>query len=146
MSLLSPHFQLSEFTASNTATAKGIDNTPPDAVVTNLKVVAAGLETIRSLLGKAIMVSSGYRCPALNKAVGGVSNSAHVRGLAADFTVRDVDNKTAFDAIARSGLKYDQLIFENTWIHIGFDATMRQQNLEMYKEDGKTKYRPVAIA
>lgn len=141
---LTPHFTLVEFVTSNTATTRGIDNTAPDAVVTNLKVVASVLEEIRALFGKAVSISSGFRCPALNAAVGGVSNSAHVRGLAADFTVRDTVNRDAFDAIRKSGIKYDQLIMEGTWIHIGMDATMRRQDLEMYHDDaGRTKYKPI---
>src|SRR5687767_12880711 len=84
---LSRHFTLEELVASQTATRRGIDNTPAPAVVRNLRKLAVLLERVRVLLDWApILVSSGYRCPALNVAVGGSKNSAHMAGLAADFT------------------------------------------------------------
>jgi uncharacterized protein YcbK (DUF882 family) len=71
---------------SQTAARMGIDNTPTPEILKNLRIMAAKLEEIRSLLGVPVLVSSGYRCPALNKAVGGSKGSAHLLGLAADIT------------------------------------------------------------
>jgi hypothetical protein len=81
---LSKHFSLSEFTASGTAWARHIDNTPPPELMPRLILVAEMLERIRSTLNVPITVTSAYRCEALNKAVGGVPNSDHTRGHAAD--------------------------------------------------------------
>ena len=82
---LSPNFSLSELVYSETAEKNGIDNTPPPEIVENLKRLAAGLETVRALLGAPLEISSGYRCVALNEAVGGSGASQHLLGLAVDF-------------------------------------------------------------
>ena len=79
---LTAHFDLAEFTRSNVAAAKGIDNTPPPDVVRRIWSTAGHMEMIRALLGHQINIHSGYRCKALNDAVGGVSNSAHMSGYA----------------------------------------------------------------
>ena len=81
---LSPHFSLQELTASDTAAKLNINNSPPVPVLMNLSILASGLEQIRSLLGYPVHVNSGYRCPELNKTVGGVPDSAHLSGFAAD--------------------------------------------------------------
>lgn len=81
---LSPHFTLAELTASNKATQLGIDNTPAPELVPRLVLVAEMLERIRSTLGVPVSVTSGYRCPVLNRAVGGVTSSDHTQGHAAD--------------------------------------------------------------
>lgn len=119
---LSEHFTLDELTASQTAVRKGIDNTAPPAVVENLRRVAAVLEQIRALVGKPVTVSSGYRCPALNAAVGGARYSAHMQGLAADITVVGLTPKALAKAIIDAGIVFDQLIYEGTWVHIGLAA------------------------
>lgn len=128
---LSEHFTLAEFTASQTAARRGIDNTPPPAILDRLKITAAGMEKVRAVLGKPITVSSAYRSPALNKAVGGAKNSAHVEGWAVDFnchafgTPLEVARK-----IQTSGIAYDQIIHEfGSWVHISFDRRMRGQEL-----------------
>lgn len=83
---LSPHFTLAELTASSTARARGIDNSPPEEVLPRLIQLAEMLEGIRSHLGgRPITITSGYRSPALNRAVGGVATSDHTRGDAADW-------------------------------------------------------------
>ena len=85
---LSEHFKLAEFTRSATASARKIDNTPNDAVLANLKnLVTKVLEPLRQWYGKPITIGSGYRCKALNTAVGGVKNSQHMTGEAADLQV-----------------------------------------------------------
>lgn len=127
---LSTHFRLSEFTASQTATRRGIDNTPPRDVVDALKRTALGLEAVRSLLMAPIIISSGYRSPALNKAIGGAKSSQHVKGEAVDFICPGFGSpKEVCEAIARSNLRFDQLIYEGTWVHISFADTNRREVL-----------------
>ncbi|MEN9626857.1 MAG: hypothetical protein RJA10_83 [Pseudomonadota bacterium] len=85
--MLSTNFALAEFTESQTASRRGIDNVPDAVTQRHLKRLADTLEVVRTLLGNVpIRISSGYRSPALNKAVGGSKNSAHMKGLAVDFT------------------------------------------------------------
>ena len=80
---LSEHFTLEELIFSQTAMRKGIDNTPAPDIVRNLRRLAGALEDVRALLGAPVVISSGFRGEALNRAVGGARNSAHMRGLAA---------------------------------------------------------------
>lgn len=119
---LTEHFTLEELIASQTAARRGIDNTPSPAIIENLRATAAVMERVRKLVGdKPIRVSSGYRCPELNAAVGGSKNSAHMQGLAVDFTCAGYG--TVFEvatAIASSNIEFDQLIYEfGTWVHLG---------------------------
>ena len=86
------YFSLSEFLNSATAKRLRIDNTPTFEVVDNLNKLADYLDGIREKVGKPILISSGFRCPVLNKAVGGVSNSQHQKGLAADLTCADMES------------------------------------------------------
>jgi hypothetical protein len=124
--MLSEHFDLTEFTTSQTASRKGIDNTPPAEVIDHLKKTAAHLEGVRSLLGRPLLISSGYRSAALNKAVGGVPLSAHTLGWAADFICPAFGSPLAIcKALAASSIKFDQIIEEGTWVHISFDPRMR---------------------
>lgn len=125
---LSDHFYLEEFTITN---VRGADNTPNSAILVNLQVTADYMEDVRKLLGNnPIIISSGYRSPGVNRLVGGAPKSAHMRGLAVDFicpkfgTPLDICHK-----IATSGLNFDQLIEEGTWVHLSFDETMRRQVL-----------------
>ena len=136
---LTPHFKLSEFVKSPTATARHIDNTPSETIVANLKALCEEvLEPLRQWYGKPIIIGSGYRCPTLNKAVGGVSNSQHMKGEAADLhipTIKAPDGSTIQDmATARSWIewlldnRFDQLILEHDksghyWIHVSFKRT-----------------------
>jgi zinc D-Ala-D-Ala carboxypeptidase len=118
---ISEHFTLEEMTFSEAAARLGLDNTPGEAAVDNLKRVAALMEEIRALVGgKAIVVHSGYRAPAVNRVVGGVSSSAHCFGLACDFVCPEfgMANEVAV-AILKSDLEYDQLILEYGWVHVG---------------------------
>ena len=119
---LTEHFTLEELVFSQIAARRGIDNTPTPTIIENLRTTAAVLERVRTLLGdKPIRVSSGYRCPALNAAVGGSVNSAHMQGLAVDFTCAGYGSVyEVASAIASSNLEFDQLIYEfGTWVHLG---------------------------
>lgn len=121
---LSKHFTLAEYTASQTAARRGIDNTPREAyLIDNLKRMASVMEGVREILGRhPIHVSSGYRCLELNRALGSKDTSAHVQGLATDFICPGYG--VPYDvcrAIEPHVLKLDidQLIYEHTWVHIG---------------------------
>ena len=127
MGKLTQHFQLSEFTRSQVAARKGIDNTPGIVEQRNLLHLARNLENVRNRLdGSPIRISSGYRCPELNEAIGGSKTSAHRRGLAADFECPGIPNIEIFQRLFRKAT-YDQLIGEYLsadddaagWIHIG---------------------------
>ena len=139
---LSENFNLNEFTASETATRKGIDNTPPPVVTEKLRMLAATLEQVRSLLGNnSIRISSGYRCLALNRAIGSGDLSAHTLGYAVDFTCPGFGTpKEVANKIAESPIKFDQLIYEGTWIHLSVDPRNRREVLTAHFGKGKTSY------
>jgi zinc D-Ala-D-Ala carboxypeptidase len=138
---LSENFDLSEFTESQVALRRGIDNRPSSSIIANLKITAEGLEQVRALLNAPIIISSGYRCPALNFAVGGSMKSAHISGFAADFIAPKFGTpKQIVQKIQQSEIKYDQLIHEGTWVHISFAPTMRQQTLNATFNNGKANY------
>lgn len=140
---LTPHFSLEEMIVSQEAARLGIDNSLPEHLFLNVIKTCNALEKIRLLLDAPITVSSGYRCHALNKAIGGAPASHHMIGLACDFiapsfgTPLDVCNK-----IRESDIQYDQLIHEfGRWVHIGLDDNPRRQDLTATKDqDGKTVY------
>ena len=115
------YFSLSEFLNSATAKRLRIDNTPSFEVVDNLNKLADYLDVIREKVGKPILISSGFRCPVLNKAVGGVSNSQHQKGLAADLICADM---ASLEKVLRETGGFDQLIKEHCkgsksfWYHV----------------------------
>ena len=108
-----------------------IDNRPPPEVVATLRTTAARMEQVRRLLGdRVISVSSGYRCPELNRAVGGARTSAHLTGHAVDYNCYGFGAPIEVcRAIADSTLSFDQLIEEGSWIHLSFDPRLRRQVL-----------------
>jgi zinc D-Ala-D-Ala carboxypeptidase len=129
---LSPNFELDEFVVSREAAARGIDNTPPPVIVENLAKVANALEQIRAnvLNGAPIRITSGYRCARLNAAVKGSRNSSHMDGLAVDFIAPQFGSPVQIcHAIARCGFRFDQLIYEFTWVHLGIAQPMRHDVL-----------------
>ena len=131
------YFTLNELTASTTAKRKGIDNTPDATVKANLTALVANiLDPLREAYGKPIVVSSGYRCPKLNRTVGGAAKSQHVTGQAADIhTLSDTpaDNKKLFDLIQSLKLPFDQLINEYNfnWVHVSYSPRNRRQILKI---------------
>ena len=140
--MLSPHFSLDEFTASQTATRHGIDNTPNETAVENLRMLAALLEQVRELLGgNSIRISSGYRSVLLNRHIGSNDTSAHIRGYAVDFTCSGFGTPIQVaKKIAESNLKFDQMIYEGTWIHISCDPKNRRQLITARFKGGKAFY------
>lgn len=140
---LSKHFTLEEFTASSVAERKGITNVPNAEQIENLKMVASTLELIRELVQQPVHISSGYRCPVLNKAVGSGFNSAHIDGLAADIWVEGMPAKKLAKMIEAAGIPMDQLIYEGSWVHVGLALeTPRNQVLTAIFINGKAKYTP----
>ncbi len=127
---LSDHFNLAELVLSQEATRRGIDNTPPPEVIERLRATCQQAEAVRALLGVPMLVSSGYRCPALNDALGGVPTSAHVHGDAIDFIAPEFgDPLSICRAVQQAGIKLDQCIQEGTWVHISFAPTYRMEFL-----------------
>ena len=148
---LSQNFSLIELVASQTADRKGIDNTPTDENIENLKLLCENiLQPVRNEWG-VVSVSSGYRSPALCQAIGSVSTSQHARGQAADFECYSVDNRELFDWITQN-LKFDQAILEfydgdpnSGWIHVSYNEDgNRKQTLRAFRNDaGKTQYEEI---
>lgn len=123
MNQLSPHFSLEELTMTRHS---DIDNTAPPDVVLRLTRTAQGLEGVRLRLGVPVVISSGYRCPALNKVVGGQPNSQHLVGEAADFIAPAFGSpSTIVSALVDCrDVDFDQLIEERgagtAWVHVSF--------------------------
>ena len=138
---ITPHFQLEEFIASSKATELGIDNTMPDKYFPNLKRLSELLEQVREILGHSIHINSGYRRPELNRAVGGSALSQHMEGLAADIICPSFGNALAVcNAIAKSDLPFDQVIYERTWCHVSITnkgLVPRREVLTAHFEPGK---------
>lgn len=121
--IISDYFTLSELTKSETANKLKIDNTPNRDVITNLQYgVTFVLEPLRRLIAMPVVITSGYRCPKLNKAVGGVPNSWHTQGNAADIRVKSTEHaKLLFDTLKRISA-VDTVLFEHSktscWLHV----------------------------
>lgn len=121
------YFTIKELCRSTKAKKLGIDNAPTDKAVENMtRLIDVVLDPLREAYDEAITVNSGYRCPELNKAMGGAKNSQHMTGEAADITVGSKEgNKWLFDYI-KDNLPYDQLIdeYDYSWVHVSLDADM----------------------
>ena len=135
---LSPHFSLAEFCASQTAGRLGINNDLPLELYETAKRTAEGLEKVRlRLRSHPILISSGYRCLALNSAVGSKNTSQHVKAEAVDFTCPTFGSvNQVIEAIIDSDIKYSQLLSEfvgpdgsGGWCHISFDGSNKRQAL-----------------
>ena len=131
------YFNFPELTASATAERLAIDNTPPSAARKMLTILVEQLlDPIRRHYGAPIIVTSGYRCPALNTAVGGVANSHHIVGCAADITTGTIDNNRKLFALiidmqSTHGLRFTQLIAEEgyRWLHISYVPGMLRNQI-----------------
>lgn len=145
---LSKNFSLSELTKSQSATRLGIDNTPSMTVIDNLQALVDNiLQPVRDAHGP-VSITSGYRSPDLNAAIGGSRNSDHTRGQAADFEVATMSNKDLAEWI-RDNLKFTQLILEFPsktdpsagWVHCSYNAKdLKCQVLTATRVNGKTVY------
>lgn len=145
---LTEHFSLEELTGSDTALRMGIDNTPGEDITVNLSVAANGMEKVREVLGFPVHVTCAYRCEILEKVLAKndyiawcsrhgkavcdaawgeyFARKAHPKGFAVDFVCPQFGApQEVVDAIVKSGIKYDQVIMEGTWVHISFAPEMR---------------------
>ena len=148
---LSRNFTLSELTKSDTAIRKGINNNPNAEQIEKLKALCENiLQPVRDHFGR-VKVTSGFRSPELCTAIGSSVNSQHAKAEAADFEVIGTDNAELFDWI-KANLTPDQLILEfytpgepnSGWIHASWvEGTPRASFLHAFKENGRTKYKPV---
>lgn len=131
---MKPHFTLDEFIRSQMAQDRGLDNSLPSALLGAARFTLAGAERARAALGDLpVIVSSGYRCDALNRLVGGKPDSQHVRAEALDFTCpkfgppsRIIERLAPLVFI----VGIDQLILEETWVHVSFTLNPRGNVLE----------------
>lgn len=146
---LSQHFSLDEMIVSQEASRRGIDNTPMANIISALRYTCQRLEAVRTLLDRPLIVSSGYRCSALNAALGGVSTSAHVQGWAVDFIAPAFGNPidVCLKIAEIPTIGFDQLINEGAhgaslgWIHLSFAPTFRRMCLTaQFASDGKARY------
>jgi hypothetical protein len=131
------YFKLEEFTRSQTASELGFFNTPLESDIQNLDLLVSNiLDPLRKAWGKPIIVTSGYRVPRLNEAVGGVKNSDHLYGRAADIVPQDPKDFKKFTEFIKDFLKdkeFKQCIIEKSkyskWIHISYDTLNNRKQL-----------------
>lgn len=135
---LSANFTLAEMTRSQTSARRGINNVPPPAVVLALTTLCREvLEPLRARVGGPIVINSGYRSPALNRAVGGAATSQHALGEAADIERPGMSNKALCEAILAAGIPFDQLILEaynpavpgSGWVHVSYRANRLRRSV-----------------
>jgi hypothetical protein len=146
---LSANFTLKELTKSDTATRLGLDNTPDEQALENLKTLCdMVLQPVREHYGKSVSVNSAYRSPESNAAVGGSKTSDHCKGMAADIEIVGVANADLAQWIM-DNLEYTQLILEfytpgipdSGWVHVSYDPNnLKKQELTATKVAGKTTY------
>ena len=138
---------------SNTATRRGIDNTPNDDQLSNMELVADEVfEPLRSYVGGPIKINSFFRCPELNTAIGGSHKSQHCKGQAIDIddTFGRCTNAEMYHFI-KDHLDFDQMIWEfgdddnPDWVHVSYvsEEDNRNRCLKAYREGGKTKYKVI---
>ena len=148
--MISKHISYKEGVRSNTATRLGIDNTPNNEQLDNMETVAEEVfEPLRAYVGGPIKINSFFRCPELNKAIGGSSKSQHCKGQAMDIddTFGRMTNAEMYHFI-KEHLDFDQMIWEfgdddnPDWVHVSYVSPEDNRNrcLKAYREDGKTKY------
>ena len=140
---LSPNFYLSEFTDSDIAVRHGLDNTPNPVITQRLFQLAGLWEEVRTLVGnRVISISSGYRSPEVNKIAKGSPTSEHMEGTAGDGICRSFGTPYQLACkIAGSKIKFGQLIFEGTWVHLSLPGIHNQEILTAHFKPGeKTTY------
>jgi zinc D-Ala-D-Ala carboxypeptidase len=151
---LSPNFTLGEMIKSETASRRGLDNTPGPAEIENLRALCQNvLQKVRDHYKKGIHVNSGFRHPDVNAAVGGSRTSDHTKGQAADIEIPGVANGDLAQWIA-DNCEFRQLILEfytpgipdSGWVHVSFvKGDNKKEVLTALKENGKTVYKPGLI-
>lgn len=144
---MSKYFSLSELTRSSTALSEGIPNDPNEAQIKDLTRLMDYLDKVREAFGKAIIVTSGFRSPKLNKHIGGSLTSQHLKGQAADIRPHDIKELRQLFATIRQVGGFDQLIYEEPagrtpWIHVSIAPTNRPPRGEVKRWDGGD-YKPM---
>ena len=142
---LSEHFELAEFLVSETAARRGIANEPTPEIIENLRrLCQLVLEPLRVKLARPVVITSGYRSPALNRAIGGSPTSHHMQGRAADLIVPGITPLAVCQAASQLKLPCVQIIHEfGRWAHLSVAAsTERTQLLTAKLTQGKTVYEP----
>jgi len=151
--MISKHISKKEGVYSITATRRGIDNTPNEEQLKNMELLANKIfEPLRAHVDGPIKINSFFRCPDLNKAIGGSSKSQHCKGQAMDIddTFGRMSNAEMYHWI-KENLDFDQMIWEfgnddnPAWIHVSYvsDVSNRNRCLLAYKENKKTKYKVI---
>ena len=153
MDKISKHISYKEGVHSNTAKRKGIENTPDEEQLANMKTLAEKIfEPLRKWVDGPIKINSFFRCPELNKAIGGSSRSQHCKGQAIDIddTFKRASNSDMYYWI-KNNLNFDQMIWEfgdddnPDWVHVSYVSVKDNRNrcLKAYRENGKTKYKQI---
>ena len=151
--MISKHISDKEGVYSVTAMRRGIDNIPNDEQLANMELIAEKVfEPLRDWVGGPIKINSFFRCPELNKAIGGSKTSQHCKGQAIDIddTFRVVANSDMYNYI-KENLDFDQLIWEfgddenPNWVHVSYmsEEDNRRRCLKAYKSNGKTVYKVI---
>ena len=151
--MISKHISYKESVYSNTATRRGIDNTPNDEQLNNMELIANEVfEPLREWVSGSIKINSFFRCPELNTAIGGSGKSQHCKGQAIDIddTFGKATNAEMYNFI-KEHLDFDQMIWEfgdddnPAWVHVSYVSPEKNRNrcLKAYKENGKTKYKVI---
>ena len=153
MNKISQHITYTEAIYSNTAKRRGIDNTPSPSQVETMKITADKIfEPLRSWVGGPIKVTSMFRSPDLNTAIGGSKTSQHMKGQAMDLDdVYGYKTNAEMYHWIKENLNFDQLIWEfgtdanPNWIHVSYvnDEDNRNRCLKAYRKNGKTKYKVI---
>jgi zinc D-Ala-D-Ala carboxypeptidase len=141
---LSEHFTLAELCLSQTAIRRGLDNTPDETAIANLKALCENiLEPLRKAAGKPIHINSGFRAPKVNASVGGVDTSQHCKGQAVDITIPGMSINEVIALVKELKLPVDQAIHEfDSWTHLSYraDGKNRHQYLRATNRNGHTVY------
>lgn len=148
---LTTNFSLVEMVKSETALRHGLDNTPGEVEIENLRVLCEKvLQPVRDHYGRGVKVNSGFRHPEVNAAVGGSKTSDHCKGQAADIEIPGVPNAELAKWISEN-LQFTQVILEfytpgvpdSGWVHVSYNpADLKKQQLTASRIDGKTVYTP----
>ena len=140
---LTKDFTLEEFTNSESAERNGISNEPAEIEVYRMVILCIRvLQPFRDRIGKPIIIHSGFRCRELNKLIGGVSNSQHLKGEAVDFHIPGMGLKDAYSILQKEFI-YDQAILElDKWIHVSYNFWKnRMEALVAYSDSERIKYK-----
>lgn len=130
--MLSNYFKWIETYKSATAESKGINNKPvSDEHMENVRFTAFRMDTVRALINRPILINSWFRCKSLNSAVGGSVSSQHLDGVAVDFKVNGMKPKQVMEIILKSGISFDQLIIYDSFIHISFKKTLKEERKQL---------------